>query len=94
MVHALNQSKTYADCDLVILDCLQLASLFSLCLFSHVKRDCNRLAHSRLFWIVRMVCWRGDYLQWLSSLALKVIRTLYPSLSNKTHSSCVKKKVT
>lgn len=45
VVQALNQEKTYANCDSIIHDCLKLASCFLICSFSHVKPQCNRVAH-------------------------------------------------
>ncbi|KAG5544959.1 hypothetical protein RHGRI_017425 [Rhododendron griersonianum] len=64
IVQALNGSRSFVDCDTIILDCLQIAMNFSSCLFSHVKRGCNRVAH----FVARkslsgngLMSWRGDF---------------------------------
>lgn len=44
VVQSLNQKQTYADIDAIILNCISLASKFSSCKFSHVKRECNRVS--------------------------------------------------
>ncbi|KAI8560891.1 hypothetical protein RHMOL_Rhmol04G0291300 [Rhododendron molle] len=50
---------------------------FSLCLFSLVKRGCNRVA----YFVARksllgneLMSWRGDFPQWLLTLALDDVR--------------------
>ncbi|KAG5514952.1 hypothetical protein RHGRI_036102 [Rhododendron griersonianum] len=77
IVQALNGSRSFVDCDTIILDCLQIAMNFSSCLFSHVKRGCNRVAH----FVARkslsgngLMSWRGDFPQWLLTLALDDVR--------------------
>ncbi|KAG5535013.1 hypothetical protein RHGRI_022953 [Rhododendron griersonianum] len=77
IVQALNGSRSFVDCDTIILDYLQIAMNFSSCLFSHVKRGCNRVAH----FVARkslsgngLMSWRGDFPQWLLTLALDDVR--------------------
>ncbi|KAI8561306.1 hypothetical protein RHMOL_Rhmol04G0328500 [Rhododendron molle] len=66
IVQALNGSRSFIDCDTIILDCLQIALNFSSCLFSHVKRGGNKGNG--------LMSWRGDFLQWLLTLALDDVR--------------------
>ncbi|XP_058181170.1 uncharacterized protein LOC131299601 [Rhododendron vialii] len=47
VVQALMQEgKSFSDCSSILSDCIDLLPLFSSCRFTHVKRSCNRVAHS------------------------------------------------
>lgn len=74
VVQAINGEVSYADCDSVILDCTKLASKFSSCIFTHVQRDCNKIAHvlaKRSLLVVRFEIWWEAVPSWLSALALE-----------------------
>lgn len=81
VIQALTRSKTYVDCDSIVLDCIKLASHFQLCSFTHVFRECNRVAHSvakHSLLEVRKESWREDFPSWLSNLALADVRASGP----------------
>lgn len=47
IVQAINKGgDQFSDCSSIISDCLELLPLFSTYSFQHVKRSCNRVAHS------------------------------------------------
>lgn len=72
IVQSLNQIRSYADSDTIILDCIKLASYFAFYNFAHVKRDCNRVVH----FVVKhsllgtgLASWRGNFLPSMANVS-------------------------
>lgn len=76
--------ESLSDCSSILADCVELFPLFSSCSFIHVKRSCNRVAHSlakQSLLGARLECWGGPVSQHLASLARDNIRSSDRSLS-------------
>ncbi|XP_058217302.1 uncharacterized protein LOC131328370 [Rhododendron vialii] len=68
VVQAIKGEKAFADCDSIILDCIKLASQFTICVFSPVKHGYNRVADSTAkHFLLRAdtESWREDVPSWL-----------------------------
>ncbi|KAI8572941.1 hypothetical protein RHMOL_Rhmol01G0240100 [Rhododendron molle] len=85
VVQALIQDgKSLSDCSSILADCVELIPLFSSCSFIHVKRSCNRIAHSlakQSLLGAKLECWGGPVSQHLASLARDDIQSSDCSLS-------------
>lgn len=82
VVQSLNQIRSFADIDTIILDCIRLAFKLSSCNFSHIKKECNRVAHyvaKQSLSSTGPVNGRVVFPQWLTSLTLDDVKALGPA---------------
>lgn len=79
VVQALTQARNlFSDCNSILSDCLELLPLFSSCKFVHVKRYCNRVAHSlarQSLFSGKLEFWGGPVPQWLANFATIDVRS-------------------